>query len=51
MRGQVRGGYGEHTCAIGWEGVACGLQGTETSEGHKMDGELKKNEDPAKKRG
>ncbi len=43
-----REGYGEHVCAMGYEGVACDVQGKESSEGHpkgrnnKMDGEKKK---------
>ncbi len=48
MGGMDRGGYGEHMYAMGCTGVACGVRGRESSEGHskgrnnKMDGKKKK---------
>ena len=54
MGGMDRGGYGEHKYAMGCTGVACGVRGRESSEGHskgrnnKMDGKEKKTTDPAK---
>ena len=34
MGGKDRGGYEEHMCAMGCKGVACGVRGKESSEGH-----------------
>jgi hypothetical protein len=34
MGGKDRGGYGERMCAMGCKGVACGVRGKESSEGH-----------------
>ena len=32
--GEDRGGYGEHMYAMACTGVACGVRGRESSEGH-----------------